>query len=300
MRSGGPYDAVVTVDSGEEWSALPNAPKWTSYEEVTREVVDRLARAHGVQTTRLDRNVTLKGRATANQIDVLWEFVDANAQPGRLVFECRSYAGKIRQQAMHSWRSVVDDVAVDGVATVGVMVTTIGYQSGAQDVADTYGVVTLELREPTPADTEDRVWTIEVSILPRLRRVVDFEVDAIEMLSGQEGVAVPGDDLLIEDGGGGLVQALDLLFEGETNGMREPPTPFHRVVRPFDPPRTLFVEGQPLARVRSVAAVIGEIDGEPFEFRVGGLQSVAWMLKNTLSGQRVWFAEDGRIWSTQN
>ncbi len=277
---------------------MPHAPQWESYEEVARELVDRLARAHGVQTTRLDRNVTLPGRATANQIDVLWEFVDANGQPGRLVFECRSHKAAIKQQAMHSWRSVVDDVAVDGVATVGVMVTTTGYQSGAQDVAETYNVVILELREPTPADTENRLCAIDFSIRLRLPRVVDFEIDAVEMFSDQNKVAVLDGDLSIDDGGGGRQPALDLLFAGEMNSIEGPPTPFHRVVRSFDPPRTLFVEGEPLARVRTVAATIGEVEGDPFEFRVGGLETVAWMLKNTLSGHRVWFAEDGHIWST--
>jgi hypothetical protein len=51
-----------------------------------------------------------------------------------------------QQQALHGWRSVVDDVGEAGIETIGVMVTTAGYQSGAQRVADSYGIVILELR----------------------------------------------------------------------------------------------------------------------------------------------------------
>jgi hypothetical protein len=240
----------------------------------------------------------MQGRSTANQIDVLWEFLDSNGSPGRMVFECRSFASAIKQQALHSWRSVVDDIAIDDVATVGMMATTTGYQSGAQDIAETYGIVILELREPAEADTANRLWAIDVTLRPRLPRVVDFQVDAIEALSDQLEVRVLGSELMIEDGGGGRQAALEILLAGEINDINSPPTPFHRVVRAFDPPRVMFIEGEPLARVRAIAATVGEIDGDPFEFRVGGLENVAWMLKNTLSGARVWFALDGRIWST--
>jgi hypothetical protein len=277
---------------------VPDQPQWNSYEELTNELLDRLARAAGIQTTRLERNVVMQGRSTANQIDVLWEFLDANGLPGRMLFECRSYASAIKQQAVHSWRSVVDDIAVDDVATVGVMATTTGYQSGAQNVAETYGIVILELREPSKDDTANRLWGIDVTLRPRLPRIVDFQVDAVEALSDRREVRALGSELMIEDGVGGRQAALEMLFAGEMNDINGPPTPFHRVVRSFDPPRVVFVEGEPLARVRAIAATVGEIDGDPFEFRFGGLENIAWMLKNTLSEARVWFAHDGRIWST--
>jgi hypothetical protein len=277
---------------------VADQPQWGSYEDVTREIVDRLARAAGVQTTRLERNVVMQGCATVNQIDVLWEFVDANGSPGRIVFECRSYATAVKQQALHSWRSVVDDITVDGVATVGVMVTTTGYQSGAQRVAETYGVVILELREPNEADTADRVWEINVELRLRFPRIVDFRLDAVEVFSDQREVRVLGSDIMIEDGQGGQEHALDVVLAGELNPMHGPPTPFHEVVRQFEPPRVVFVEGTPVARVGAIAATVGEVEGDPFEFRVGGLENVAWMLKDTLTGARVWFADDGRVWST--
>lgn len=277
---------------------MADQPQWGSYEDVTREVVDRLARAAGVQTTRLERNVVMRGRATANQIDVLWEFVDANGSPARVVFECRSYSTAIKQQALHSWRSVVDDITVDHVATVGVMVTTTGYQSGAQGVAETYDIVILELREPDEADAADRVWEINVALRPRLPRVANFRIDPVEVSSGQREVRVLGSDLMIEDGKGAQQNALQVLLAGELNTIHGPPTPFHEVVRQFEPARVLFIDGAPLARVRAIAATVGEVDGDPFEFRVGGLEHIAWMLKDTLTGARVWFANDGRVWST--
>jgi hypothetical protein len=42
------------------------------YEELTRSLVAALGQRMGVLTTRLERNVVMPGRATNNQIDVLW------------------------------------------------------------------------------------------------------------------------------------------------------------------------------------------------------------------------------------
>src|SRR5258708_3840244 len=102
-------------------------PEWGGYEDLTQELMRRIGAADGISTLQLDRDVTLPGRATENQIDVLWEFRDQTDRLVRMLFECRSLGRRITQQALHSWRSVVDDVTEPGVETVGVMVTTSGY-----------------------------------------------------------------------------------------------------------------------------------------------------------------------------
>jgi hypothetical protein len=102
-------------------------PEWRSYEEVTEELMRRIGAADGIATLRLERDVLMAGRATENQIDVLWEFREASGLVVRLLFECRSYRRRINQQALHSWRSVVDDVSDRGIETIGVMVSSTGY-----------------------------------------------------------------------------------------------------------------------------------------------------------------------------
>lgn len=76
--------------------------QWKIYEELTRDIVDRLAATTGIQTTKLVRNTNLQGHSTSNQIDVLWEFMDANALLVSVLFECRSHAYTIKQQALHA------------------------------------------------------------------------------------------------------------------------------------------------------------------------------------------------------
>lgn len=44
------------------------------------------------------------------------------------------------------------------------MVTTVGYQRGAKRIAETYGGLVLELREPTPVELDNRVMSINLTM----------------------------------------------------------------------------------------------------------------------------------------
>ncbi len=134
----------------------------SEYELLVERLVGQFSLRAGVSTERIQRDVLIKGRGTKNQIDVLWDLIDAADQPHRVVFEARSYRSRIKQGALHAFRSVVDDIQDPARPVTGVMVTTTGYQSGATGVASTYGLVVLELRSPIAADLADRVATIHV------------------------------------------------------------------------------------------------------------------------------------------
>ena len=90
--------------------------------------------------------------ATANQIDVLWDFTDADGKGHRVAFEARDHKNRIKQSSFHAFRSVIDDTQSEERPVEGVMVTTTGYQSDATRIAETYGLLVLELRPPTPQD----------------------------------------------------------------------------------------------------------------------------------------------------
>ena len=272
-------------------------PDWSSYEDLTQELMGRVGAADGVSTVRLERNVPLKGHATENKIDVLWEFRDQADHLIRLIFECRSYKRRITQQALHSWRSIVDDVAEPDIDTIGVMVTTQGYQAGAQRVADTYGIVICELRAPNEADLAGRVHTVRIQFVPRLPQVTDLDVKATEKLGPDVDFNGPlGEFFLdLEDG---TTEALgDLLLRGELASLKEPPTVLHRVTRSFSSPAVLRHLAKPIARVSEISATVSEVESAPTIIETG-MGRVAWMLGNTLTGSRIWFAEDGRIWQT--
>lgn len=275
------------------------SPDWDSYEQLTEDLMRRIGAVDGIETLRLQRDVVLVGLATENQIDVVWEFKAASGRLVRLLFECRRYGRRITQQALHSWRSVVDDVSVAGVDTFGVMVTTTGYQAGAQRVADTYGIVICELRAPADEDLAGRVWSVRVQMTPRLPTATDLAVEATEQL----GTDVSFNGVLGEfslELADGIVSSLgDELLRGELGSLDEPPTAPHRVTRTYDPPVILRRVEEPIARVLQISATVGEVESAPttIESQTG---RIAWMLANTLTGGHTWFAEDGRIWQTSN
>lgn len=172
----------------------------------------------------------------------------------------------------------MDDVTEADVPTFGVMVTTTGYQSGARNVADTYGIVILELRQPTDVDLADRVLEVNIMVKFRIPRVVDLEVEVVSALSEINKVGTLSSEILIENNSGQLCGAVDLFCEGEINDIKGPLTPFHRVTRTFKPPLKLLVEGRPLGLIAAIHATVGEVSGNPEVIRVGGIESLAWML----------------------
>lgn len=113
---------------------------FVEYELLTKRLLTLIADRSVVTTTRLEHNVQVGGLATTSQIDVLWEFTNAEAN-NRIVFECRHYNYSLKQSDVFAFSAVVGDLnaAPDSPPTTGVIVTKTGYQAGAQRVAETYG-----------------------------------------------------------------------------------------------------------------------------------------------------------------
>lgn len=273
------------------------SPQWRSYEEVTEELVRRLGAVSGLTTLRLERDVPVSGRANDNQIDVLWEFQRESGERARLLFECRSYKRRINQQALHSWRSIIDDVSEPGVETVGVMVTTTGYQTGAQRVADTYGIVILELRAPNERDLANRWRSVRTELVVRMPLVSDLSVDATEQLAADASVNGALGEFFLDLEDGTSEPLMDHLLRGELASITDPPTEPHSVIRTFASPVLLRHREEPVARVVQIRATVSEAQAEPVVIETS-TADIAWMLADTLTGSRIWFAADGRIWQT--
>jgi hypothetical protein len=271
------------------------------YEQAVHELVGRLAIRAAVETTRLDHNVVVAGRATPNQIDVLWDFNDAAGQQHRVVFEARVRGRPVEQKDLHAFRSVVEDIQDVERPVVGVMVTTTGYQAGAKRIAETYGLLVLELRLPTEVDLDGRVTAISFILNVAVPVIENLTIEAIEVLDGQAlEERAPWDPLEVGlKDNEPLIRLEQVLVEGEL-GSLEIPSSLHLVRRVFDPPATLFLDRKRVATVGAVSATVGSSAAPPVTFTVGGIEGLALMLRDALSGARLWFAQDGHIWSTDS
>jgi hypothetical protein len=280
-------------------TALPTSDE---YELLVKWLAEQLAARAEVQTSRIVRDCQVQGKATSNQIDVLWDFTDATGQDYRIVFEARSYKNSIKQGALHAFRSVVDDIQDQARPVTGVMVTTTGYQRGAQSVASTYDLLILELRQPTVDDVANRLSKIVIDMTPMVQPIQNANFEAVEVYDDSaQGSLEPVEEITVgpRDDEGAARPLKEILTEGELGGPGEP-RPVHQVRREFDPPQLLRIRGNRVALLGAVTADVGNVLGPPVRVTVGGLESVAWMLRDSLTGARAWFAQDGRVWTTDS
>lgn len=227
----------------------------TEYELLVERLMRLISAYSIVETTRLEHNAKkVRGRSTSHQIDVLWELVAADGSPRRVVIECRRYKRRLEQKDVFAFSGVVRDLDTPELPTTGVMVTTTGYQLGARAVADTYGTVILQLREPTPDDLQSRL--IQIEVAPKLRMPfidTDVRVKAVEIFAEAPEHAVLASEfgLLLEGGGSILLQ--DFLWAGALGSFEEPPIAPRRVTHEFAPSAVLTLSGKPLVRITSVS-----------------------------------------------
>jgi len=137
--------------------------KGTEYEKLTQEIYQDLLKKDGL-TTEVKHNVKIQGKATRHQIDIYWEYKIAGIHH-KVAIECKNYNKKISKGIISSFHGVLTDIG----NTNGIIVTKVGFQKGAKEFAEHYGINLIELREPKPEDWNGRL------------RVLTTNVEAIEV-----------------------------------------------------------------------------------------------------------------------
>ena len=114
---------------------------------------------------------------------------------------------------------------------------------------------------------------------------------------GSASVNAPLGEFFLELEDGTTEPLADHLLRGELSSITEPPTEPHPVIRAFDSPVLLRRGEEPIARVVQIRAAVSEAQAAPMVIETS-TEDIAWMLADTLTGSRIWFAADGRIWQT--
>ena len=122
----------------------------------------------------------------------------------------------------------------------------------------------------------------------------DLSFDVVEALTTFSGQIELGDLSIVVDAV--ATPLLDVLLAEELSAFDEPPRPARQVSKLFDPPVILRFESSDLATISAVSATVGESDLDPVIATVD--PGVLSMLKNALTGGRLWFGEDGRVVET--
>ena len=134
------------------------------YERLTQAIYQEILAKEGVNTVKVEHNVSLAGRSgVEHQVDVYWEFKQAGIAH-RVLIECKNYASNLTLEQARNFFAVVHDV---GNCT-GIMVTKTGYQKGAAAFCKHYGLSLKLLRRPTEEDWKGRIKSVHINLIPRV------------------------------------------------------------------------------------------------------------------------------------
>lgn len=134
------------------------------YELLTRSIYQEILDRDGTNTIDIKHNVSLCGRSgVEHQIDVYWEFKQAGIIH-RVLIECKNYSSNLTLEKARNFFAVAHDIG----NCVGIMVTRMGYQSGAAAFCRYYGLSLKLLRKPTDNDWQGRIKTVHVNLHPRV------------------------------------------------------------------------------------------------------------------------------------
>lgn len=112
-----------------------------AYEQLVRDLYQSLVDQSDVSNVAVRHDVKIRGLSgEVHQIDVFWEFEIAGVRH-RTCIECRHYTGKIKKTQVAAFSRILADL--DGAK--GIMVTTVGFQSGAVGLARTDGIRLMQV-----------------------------------------------------------------------------------------------------------------------------------------------------------
>lgn len=154
----------------------------TEYELFTREVYRQLSAYHHTCFTKVQHNIKLKGRSGCeHQIDVYWEYKKDGIEH-RVAIECKNYNKRVSKDKVSAFHGILFDL--DDVE--GIMVSKQGFQKGAKQYAEHYGISLKELRSPNEGETI--IGNIDFRLHVKKTRTL-FRVD--EQWAEEHGINIP-------------------------------------------------------------------------------------------------------------
>lgn len=144
----------------------------TEYEKFVRDIQQFLLDAQGLETVKAQHNIVLEGVSSqGHQIDVYWEYRLAGITH-RVALECKRHSTKVDLGIIRDFWGVLDDIP----GLRGVVVSPVGFTSGAEKYAQSKGIGLKVVRQAQDADYDGRLKTILVNIHQRLPVILNLEI----------------------------------------------------------------------------------------------------------------------------
>lgn len=129
------------------------------YERFVQDVYKVLNANDGLSNAIVQHDVKLKGISREHQIDVYWQF-SYGTVTYRVAVECKDYKNPVTAEKIEAFRSTLLDIGND---IQGIFASRNGFQTGAINVAKTYGIQLMQIREPLESDWDGCIKDISSS-----------------------------------------------------------------------------------------------------------------------------------------
>ncbi|PAO92041.1 hypothetical protein BV581_11090 [Stutzerimonas stutzeri] len=175
----------------------------TEYEKVAQQVYQAILATEEVETIKVLHNVLITGRSgVAHQIDVYWRYLKDGVEHQVLV-ECKYYKSTIDLIHARNLLGLLKDIP----NSQGVLLTTVGFQSGVVNLCNFYGISLKRLRNPQGSDWDGCIQKIDIEGTLNRTEYVNIALllngkddETIGTLAGNEGVSVNILEALFQDG----------------------------------------------------------------------------------------------------
>jgi len=270
----------------------------TDYEKFTQEIYQTLIKAQGIDTIDVKHDVKIEGKSgQEHQIDVYWEYEIAGFKH-KVAIECKNYNSVVSIGKVRDFCSVLSDLT----NVNGIMVTKIGYQSGAKKFGDFYGINLKELRLPIEKDWKGKIRTIEFQtkiVMPNIKqRIPLFDNDWIK-----QNVILPENGQMTYSLQG-MANEIKIV-----NGAGEVITDFHeldnKVPHEWDAVTGLehiytfeeaYIDVQPLGRLKITGVKYTyDVETETNNSKIDALETTKAILKDAITGEIRFFKKDGNV-----
>lgn len=137
-----------------------NVQNSTDYEKLARVVYEAILSTNDVETIEVKHNVQIQGLSgVKHQIDVYWRYLKDGIEHQVLV-ECKYYTSKINLIHARNLLGLMADIP----QSRGILLTTVGFQSGVVNFCNHYGIGLKRLRNPQGSDWDGFIQIIDVEL----------------------------------------------------------------------------------------------------------------------------------------
>jgi|GEM_PF-3448137 len=162
--------------------------KGARYEQIVQHIFEQLLSLDGLENVHIERNVKIQGIGRDRNIDLAWSFSVAGISY-RTIVEAKCWDERVTPEKVDAFKTTLDDIPGQ---PKGIMITSKGFQTGAQRFADTYGIKLCILRPTAKSDGQTSV--VFQQQLPEVETAIDRVT--IDSLDGADAVR----DFLMRNG----------------------------------------------------------------------------------------------------